>query len=66
MEEIYDAGSGPVGQVKTVIWIGDTPEKHIAYAAWRDHVRDCEGCSRDGGCGTEAELWALYRRMVAA
>jgi hypothetical protein len=62
-EQLADTGSGPIGVPKTVIWIGDGPSRHAAYAAWVSHLGTCKGCSTDGGCGTEKTLWAAYRAL---
>ncbi|WP_030607657.1 hypothetical protein [Streptomyces fulvoviolaceus] len=62
-DELADTGSGPIGLKKTAIWVGDGPEKHAAYAAWKIHLRTCEACSADCGCGTEQTLWAAYRAL---
>lgn len=58
----FDMGSGP-HQPKTVTWIGDGPVRHLAYAEWKNHVRDCERCAADGGCPAEAVLWEAYRSV---
>jgi hypothetical protein len=35
------------------------------YLAWRHHLDTCGPCAETGGCRTESQLWAAYRRTAS-
>jgi len=42
----------------------DEDGRATRYERWRTHLRTCQGCAAQGGCLTERELWASYRRAA--